>query len=55
MGNEKYRIKIEAPILRPGLSVETEVSQKYLVPTLNAFLDSIRQFNIEQKEKEGEG
>ena len=51
MGNEKYKIRVEAPLLRPGLSVETEVSQKYLVPIMYELLDLVRQFNKEQSER----
>ena len=46
--NERYRIKVEAPLLRPGLTFETEVSGKYLVPTLRKILDKVREFNMDQ-------
>ncbi len=43
--NETYRITVSSPLLRPGLLIETEVSSKYLVPTLVKLRDKVREFN----------
>jgi hypothetical protein len=55
--NNKYKIKVESPLLRAGLSIETETSEKYLVPVLNKLMGLIRIFNTEaepKKAREGE-
>ena len=58
----KYVVIAEAPLLRPGLVVETEVSEKYLVVTMQELVRKIREFNetpeggfdpISKKKKDG--
>lgn len=46
--NNKYIIRVEHPILRAGLTVETEASERYVVKVLNKILELIREFNKEQ-------
>lgn len=43
--NNKYTIKIEAPLLRPGITITTEVSEKYLVPATDILMDMVRDIN----------
>jgi hypothetical protein len=43
--NNKYKIKIESPLLRPGIQIETEVSEKYVNIVLNKILEIVREFN----------
>jgi hypothetical protein len=43
--NNKYRIIITHPLVRPGLVLETEASEKYLVPVVNKALDKVREIN----------
>ncbi len=50
--NETYKVEVASPLLRPGLTISTEVSKKYLVSTLNDLMDQIREFNKQQDEKE---
>ena len=43
--NNKYRIKVGSPLVRPGISIETTVSEKYLVKGLETVMDKVREFN----------
>jgi hypothetical protein len=43
--NNKYKIKIEAPLLRPGITITTEVSERYVVPVLEKVMQLVREFN----------
>ena len=52
--NNRYRIRISSPLLRPGIKVETEVSERYLVPVLEKLLDSVREFNEKQDKRQKE-
>jgi hypothetical protein len=53
--NNKYKIKVKHPLLRPGLEIETEASEKYLVPVLETLLEKVREFNKKQKDPEEKG
>jgi len=44
--NTSYKIKVEAPLLRPGMEIEAgPVSEHYVVPTVRKLLDKVRQIN----------
>lgn len=43
--NNTFKITVTSPLLRPGLTVETAVSGRYLVPALKDLFDKIREFN----------
>jgi hypothetical protein len=43
--NNKYTIKVGSPILRPGISIETEVSAKYAKEALEEALNIARDIN----------
>ena len=43
--NNKYIIKAEHPLLRAGLTIETEASEKYVVAVINKLLEIIREVN----------
>lgn len=43
--NNKYTIKAKHPLLRPGLEIETEASEAYLVSVVNTLLEKIREIN----------
>lgn len=45
MTNETYKIIIQSPLIRPGISIETEVSGKYLPVVLRSILEKVREFN----------
>ena len=43
--NNKYKIKAEAPLLRPGLSIETEVSSAYVEDAASDLMQAVRNIN----------
>jgi hypothetical protein len=43
--NNTFTIKISSPLLRPGLTIETEVSEKYLVRATTWLLGAVREIN----------
>ena len=43
--NNKYKIRVAAPLLRPGIVIETEVSERYVVPVLQKIMELVREFN----------
>lgn len=43
--NNSYKITVESPLLRPGLKIETTVSEKYLIPAHAVIMDKIRSIN----------
>jgi hypothetical protein len=49
--NNKYIVRITHPLLRPGLEIETEASEKYLVKVVETLLDKVRELNKSQAEK----
>jgi len=49
--NNRYKIKIESPLLRPGITIETEVSERYVVPVLTRMLNMVREFNEKQENR----
>jgi hypothetical protein len=52
MSNETYKIKVGSPLLRPGLSIETTVSGKYVVPTTKALIEKVRGINGPSEDEE---
>ena len=50
--NNKYIIRVKHPLLRPGLEIETEASEKYLVSVLKKIMEKVREFNTSSEEKE---
>jgi hypothetical protein len=44
--NNRYIIHVESPLLRPGLVIETESSEKYLVEVVKMLLDKVREINV---------
>ena len=43
--NNLYTIKVGHPILRPGVSIETEASERYVVKVTNMLLKLAREIN----------
>ena len=43
--NETYEITISSPLLRPGLTIRTTVSSRYLTPTVASLMDKVRAIN----------
>jgi hypothetical protein len=48
--NNRYIIRVESPLLRPGLVIETESSEKYLVEVVKMLLDKVREINVTPKQ-----
>jgi len=49
--NTPYIIKIEAPLLRPGMSITIgPVSEKYIVEETKKAMDFVRQINTTENE-----
>jgi len=43
--NNAYRIKVAAPLLRPGLEIETTVSRRYAKEAVKEIMDVVREIN----------
>lgn len=43
--NNKYKITITHPLVRPGVVIETEASEKYLVAVIRTALSKVRELN----------
>lgn len=48
--NNKYIVKVSHPLLRPGLTIETEASEKYVVKVVKMLMDKVREINEEKNE-----
>ena len=49
--NNKYRIVAKHPLIRPGLIIETEASEKYVVAVMSKLMELIRETNNSAVEK----
>ena len=47
--NNTYKIKLESPLLREGLTIETECSEKYVSEVTKKCLDIVREINKPEK------
>ena len=43
--NNKYKVIVEAPLIRAGLTIETECSEKYLSDVVDTLLNKVRDIN----------
>ncbi len=43
--NNRYTIKVGHPLLRPGLEIETEASEQYVVAVVKNLMDVVRRVN----------
>ena len=43
--NNIYKIRVTHPLVRPGLEIETEASERYLIPVIETLMDKVREFN----------
>jgi hypothetical protein len=50
--NNKYIIRIKDPLLRPGLSIETEASERYAVDVAEKLMGIARDINKREAEKQ---
>ena len=46
--NNRYIIRVEHPLIRPGLTIETEASEKYVDRVVKKLLELIRKINSEE-------
>lgn len=49
--NNKVKIVIESPLLRPGIKLSTEVSVKYTVAAVASLMDIVREINAPSSDK----
>ena len=45
MTNETYTVKVQSPLLRPGLSIEATVSAKYVDTAVDTLMNWVREIN----------
>lgn len=45
--NNKYTIRVTHPLIRPGLTIETESSEKYLAEVVKKLMEIVREINSE--------
>lgn len=51
--NNKYKIKVGHPLVRPGLTIETEASERYVVAVVRTLMDLVREVNgLEEGDKQ---
>lgn len=43
--NNTYKITVESPLVRPGLKLETECSEKYVVAVVAKAMELVREIN----------
>jgi len=43
--NNPYKITVEAPLIRPGLRIETTVSEKYVEEAVSRVMGMVRRIN----------
>jgi len=43
--NETYEIVVSSPLLRPGLTIKTTVSSRYVVRTVAELMAKVREIN----------
>jgi hypothetical protein len=43
--NNKYTITVQHPLIRPGLTIKTEASERYVVEVVNKIMDLVREIN----------
>jgi hypothetical protein len=43
--NNKYIIRVTHPLIRPGVTIETEASEKYVVAVAKTLLEKVREIN----------
>ena len=43
--NNKFIITLKHPLVRPGLEITTEASEKYLVPVVEKLMEKVREIN----------
>ncbi len=49
MPNETYTIEVISPLLRPGITIRTEVSRNHIVETVTNLMEVVRIINNEER------
>ncbi len=49
--NNKYKITIESPLVRAGIKIETECSEKYVVKVMEKLMELVREINTPKSDK----
>ena len=49
--NNKYTIEIKHPLLRAGITIKTEASEKYVVPVVQKCMEIVREINSLKEEE----
>ena len=47
--NNKYKITIEAPLLRAGMRIKTECSERYVKKVTDKLMEIVREINSKEK------
>jgi hypothetical protein len=50
--NNKYIVTVEHPLIRPGLKITTEASERYVVAVVNKVMELVREMNSPKPDKE---
>lgn len=43
--NNRYIIQVSSPLLRPGLKIKTEASERYVVQVVRTLMEKVREIN----------
>lgn len=43
--NNKYTIRVTHPLVRPGIEIETEASEKYVASVVQKLMEIVREIN----------
>jgi len=46
--NNKYLITVEHPLIRPGLRITTEASERYVVQVVEKLMELVREINTQK-------
>jgi hypothetical protein len=49
--NNTYKITFQSPLIRPGITIETEVSERYLIPVVETMMSIVREINAKEANK----
>ena len=49
MPNETYTIEVMSPLLRPGITIRTNVSKTYLAEAVRDLMEIVRRINDEER------
>jgi cell division protein FtsI/penicillin-binding protein 2 len=50
--NNTYTVKVGSPLLRPGLTIETNVSERYVKNAARKLIGMVREINADDKRPE---